>query len=135
MVTVFDAASITVKPISSTLLSPAPSLSLLTSPPFAGTQYAVAQASSCVTAPVYSPASVRFRMFTASSVDSTHVYVSICDAGVVADIDTVSSSISTGGNNNPDTVITDLAAPFSSGPIQVNGEPLPQSPVFLLTGQ
>lgn len=134
MLTVFDAASITVKPVPSTLLA-APSLSLLTSPPFTGTQYAVAQAPSCVTAPAYSPASVRFRMYTTSSIDSTHVYVSICDAGVIADIDTVSSSISTGGSNNPDTVITDIAPPFSSGPIQVNGEPLPQSPVFLLTGQ
>jgi len=134
MLTVFDAASLTVTPVPSTLLA-APSLSLLTSPPFAGTQYAVAQAPSCVTAATYSPASVRFRMFTTSSIDSTHVYVSICDAGMIADIDTVTSSISTGGSNNPNTVITDLAAPFSSGVIQVNGEPLPQSPVFLLTGQ
>jgi DNA-binding beta-propeller fold protein YncE len=134
MLTVFDAASITVKPVSSTLLA-APSLSLLTSPPFSGTQYAVAQASSCVTAATYSPDTVRFRMFTTSSIDSTHVYVSICDAGVIADIDTVTSSISTGGSNNPDTVMTDIAPPFSSGPIQVNGEPLNQSPVFLLTGQ
>src|ERR1700722_16440682 len=134
MLTVFDAASMTVKPVSSTLLA-APSLSLLTSPPFPGTQYAVAQAPSCVTAATYSPDTVRFRMFTASSIDSTHVYVSICDAGVIADIDTVTSSISTGGSNNPDTVITNIAPPFSSGPIQLDGEPLNQSPVFLLTGQ
>lgn len=111
MLTVFDALSITVKPPTSTLLAPSPSLSLLTSPQFSSAQYAVPVVSSCVVPSIYTPGTPRFRMFAAPSADSSHVYVSICDAGTVADIDATTSSISTGGTNTPDTLITDLPAP------------------------
>jgi hypothetical protein len=112
MLTVFDALSITVKPPTSTLL--APSLSLLTSPQFSSSQYAVPAVASCIPPAVYNPGtpgSIRFRLFAAAAADSSHVYVSICDAGTVADIDATTSSISTGGTNTPDTLITDLPAP------------------------
>jgi hypothetical protein len=111
MLTVFDATSLTVKPVSSTLLAPSPSLSLLMAPQFVSTQYGVPTVSACAPPAAYSPGSTRFRMFTAPSADSSHVYVSICDAGSIADIDTTTSSIATGTSNTPDTLITDLAAP------------------------
>jgi len=114
MLTVFDALSMTPKTPSATLLAPAPSLSLLAAPQYAPTQYAVPPAPSCAPAATYSPGSTRFRMFTTSAADSTHVYVSICDAGSIADIDTTTSSISSGGNNTPDTLITNIVAPFGS---------------------
>ena len=59
-------------------------------------------------------ASTRFRMFTTAAADSSHVYVSICDAGSIADINTTTSTISSGGNNTPDTLVTDLGAPFAA---------------------
>ncbi len=114
ILTVFDALSMTPKTPSSTLLAPAPSLSLLTTPQYSPTQYAVPPVPSCAPAATYSPGSTRFRMFTTSAADSTHVYVSICDAGSIADIDTTTSSISVGGNNTPDTLITNIVAPFGS---------------------
>lgn len=137
MLTVYDALSLTVKPIPSTLSALAPSLSLLTSPQFAASQYAVptSPTSPCVAPAVYTPGSTRFRMFTTASADSSHVYVSICDGGVVADINATTSSLSTGGSNTPDILVTDLAAPFSAAPAGQNGQPPPQSPIFLLTGQ
>jgi YVTN family beta-propeller protein len=122
------------------------SLTLLTYPPFAADlstnkyQYAVPPVSTCV--PVvppatYSPNTTRFRVFTVSSVDSSRVYVSMCDAGAIAIINTLDNNA-----NNPtntatlaDTVITDLPAAFSAGAIQANGEPPNQNPIFLLTGQ
>jgi hypothetical protein len=113
MLTVFDALSMTVKPATSTLLS-SPSISLLDTPQFSCTQYAVAPLTACVPATTYAPGTTRFRMFTTSSADSTHVYVSICDAGSIADINTTTSSISTGGNNTPDTLVADIVAPFGS---------------------
>lgn len=112
MLTVFDALSMTVKSPPSSLLSPTPSLSLLSTPQFTGTQYAVAPVTSCAPATTYAPGSTRFRMFTAASTDSSHVYVSICDAGTIADIDATTSSITTGGSNAPDTLIADIIAPF-----------------------
>jgi hypothetical protein len=112
MLTVFDALSMTVKTPPSSLLSPTPSLSLLSTPQFTGTQYAVTPVTSCVPATTYAPGSTRFRMFTTASTDSSHVYVSICDGGAIADIDTTTSTISTGGSNAPDSLITDIIAPF-----------------------
>ena len=109
--TVFDANSLTVKYPS------APTLTLLSSnaTSFAANQYAVAPVPSCAAAPLYpalySPSTTRFRMFTVASADSSRIYVSMCDAGAVAVINT------TGGNTNnpgtplpPDTVVTDLPA-------------------------
>jgi hypothetical protein len=62
--------------------------------------------------------------------------VSMCDAGAIAVIDTTDSNTNnTGGGIQADTLIIDLVAPFSGGPIQGNGEPAPQNPIFLLTGQ
>jgi hypothetical protein len=109
--TVFDALSMTVKPASSSLA--APSLSLLTPPQFASTQFALPPMSSCDTPATYAPGSTRFRMFTAAAADSSHVYVSICDAGSIADVSTVTNTIAT-GNNSPDTLITDLPTPFAA---------------------
>jgi hypothetical protein len=117
MLTVFDARSLTVKPISSSLLAPTPSLSLLTSPQFAATQYAVPPVASCV-APVppatYVPGSTRFRMFATAAADSSHVYVSICDAASIADINTTTNTIATGGTNTPDTLVTNIPPPFGA---------------------
>lgn len=146
-VTVYYASSLTVKPTASSansLLSPALSLltnSLLTTgaggvPLFAASQYAVAPAPYCSISNVpYSPSAPRFRMSAAPAADSSHVYVSLCDGGVVADIVTTSTSIAT-GNNTPDILKTDLAVPYSVGsPLQSTGEPPLQNPSFLLMGQ
>jgi hypothetical protein len=135
MLTVFDALSMTVKPALSSSL--APSISLLISPPFAATQFAVPTVSSCVPSSPYvpGPGSTRFRMFTAASSDSSHVYVSICDAGVIADVSAASSSIASGGTNTPDTLVSDLPTPFSAASPGPSGQPPNQNPVFLLTGQ
>ncbi len=120
MLTVFDAPSMTVKPAASTLLpsspsssSSSPSLSLLTSPPFSATQYAVSPVTSCAPAPTYAPGTTRFRMFIAAAADSSHVYVSMCDAGAVAAISTTTNTV-TQGTNAPDTLITDITAPFGA---------------------
>lgn len=109
--TVFDALSLAVKPIPSSLTLLPPSISLFGSPYFPASQYAVAPQPSCVSTGPYAPGSVRFRMFTTASADSSHVYVSMCDAGSIADIATTTSSISTGGTNTPDTLKIDLVAP------------------------
>jgi YVTN family beta-propeller protein len=128
--TVFNANSFTVKT----------SLDLLSSPPFASNpstnqfQYAVPRLTSCDPAALYAPGTTRFRLFTTASVDSSRVYVSMCDAGAIAIVTTATSSISPGGNT-PDTLVTDLTAPFSAGSSSTGGEPPPQNPVFLLTGQ
>ena len=135
MLTVFDALSMTVKPASSSPL--APSMSLLISPTFAPTQYAVPTVASCVPPSPYvpTPGSTRFRMFTAASADSSHVYVSICDAGAIADVAATTSSVAAGATNTPDTLISDLPTPFSAANPGSNGQPSTQNPVFLLTGQ
>lgn len=114
MVTVFDALSMTPKQPTSNLLTPSYALPLLTSPAFSANQYAVAPVASCAAAPTYAPGTTRFRLFTAASADGSHVYVSICDAGTIADISTRTSTISGGGTNAPDTLITNLAAPLGS---------------------
>ena len=113
MLTIFDAPSMTVKTAPASLLSPSPSMALLTSPLFAATQYGVPPLPTCATPPTYTPGSTRFRMFTASSTDSSHVYVSICDAGSVADVDTVTNTIAV-GSNTPDTLKADLVTPFAN---------------------
>ena len=144
-VTVYDAASFTVKPVSSANSLLPPSLSLLsasaltvpqTTPIFAPSQVAVAQTPYCQTSNVpYTPSAPRFRMSVAAAPDSTHVYASICDAGVVADIQTNTSAITTTGTNTPDILKVDLMVPYSVGSPLANGEPALQNPSFLLTGQ
>jgi len=140
-VTVYYSSSFAVKPVSSSnsLLSPSLSLlttSLLTTPLFAATQYAESPTTYCGTSNVpYTPSAPRFRMSVAAAPDSTHLYVSLCDAGVVADISTATLSIQS-GVNTPDVLKTDLAMPYSVGaPLQSTGEPPLQNPTFLLTGQ
>ena len=116
------------------------SLTLLSSPPFASnpnthqSQFAVPAVASCAPAALYAPGTTRFRVFTTASADSSRVYVSMCDAGSIAIVTTTTSSISPGGNT-PDTLVRDLAAPFSAGSTSTGGEPPPQNPVFLLAGQ
>jgi YVTN family beta-propeller protein len=116
------------------------SLTLLSSPPFASnpntrqSQFAVPPVASCAPAALYGPGTTRFRVFTTASADSSRVYVSMCDAGSIAIVTTTTSSISPGGNT-PDTLVRDLAAPFSAGSASTGGEPPPQNPVFLLAGQ
>lgn len=137
MLTVYDAASMTVKPASSALSNLAPSISLFGAPQFAATQYAVPLASpdACAPAATYTPGTTRFRMFATASADSSHVYVSICNAGVIADIATTTTTLPTGGTNTPDQFMADLLAPYSAAPAGANGEPPLQNPTFLLTGQ
>lgn len=117
-------------------------MTLLTDPPFSISgsgqyQYAVPAVAACVPAALYTPGSTRFRVFTTSSADSTRVYVSMCDAGAIAVINTSDSNSSNpAGSGNPaDTLVTDLPAAFSAGTIQSNGEPPNQNPIFLLMGQ
>ena len=112
MLTVFDAGSFNIKPIPSTQSPLAPSLSLLASPQFSATQYAVPAVDGCVTPATYSPGTTRFRMFTAASTDSSHVYVTICDGGSIADVITTTTSIAQ-GSNTPDSLVTDLPSPFA----------------------
>jgi hypothetical protein len=112
--TVFDALSLAVKvPVSSLL---PPSLSLLAQPPFPATQYAAPLVPSCAAVVPYAPGATRFRMFTTTAADSSHVYVSLCDARSIADVVTTTSSIST-GSNSADVLVTDLnpAFAFSAG--------------------
>jgi hypothetical protein len=112
-----------------------PGMFLLTSPPFASGQFGVPPVATCVPTVPFAPGSARFRVFTAAAADSSRVHVSICDGGVVAVINTTTNTITQGGTNAPDTLLTDLPAPFSAGPAGRNGEPPPQNPIFLLTGQ
>ena len=117
LLTVFDAASFTLK------YPTAPALTLLTYPPFAADvstnqyQYAVPPVAACVS-PVlpasYAPGATRFRIFTTAAEDGSHVYVSMCDASAIADINTTDSNTnSTGGNGIPaDSLVTDLPAAY-----------------------
>ena len=116
ILTVFDAPSITVKQVQSTLLPSSPSLSLLMSPQFSPRQYAVPPVNSCkppVLPATYAPGATRFRMFTTAAEDSSHVYVSMCDAGAIADVTTVTNTISQ-GTNAPDTLVADIVSPFGA---------------------
>lgn len=118
LLTVFDAPSMTVKPVTSSLRSP--SISLLTIPNFAAGQYALPPVTSCAPAPVYVPGTTRFRMYTTAAADSSHVYVSVCDAGSIADVATNTSTIASGANS-PDTLVTDITAPFGVCPGTCSG--------------
>ncbi len=111
--TVFDALSMTVKPVPSNFSLLSPSLSLLSSSQYSSTQYALPVVPSCAPAAAYTPGTTRFRMFTTAAADGSHVYVSMCDAGYIADITTATTSITGNPNNSTDTLVYDLAAPFS----------------------
>jgi DNA-binding beta-propeller fold protein YncE len=136
-VTVIDALSNTVK----TTVFPLPQAQGSAAPP------SVAEASNCIPSVPYTPLGVtlagtstpgfstRFRLPTTAAADSTRVYVGVCDAGSVAVINTTTSTIAVGGNQ-PDTLVTNLVAPFSAGsPQGGSSEPPPQNPILLLTGQ
>ena len=114
MVTVFDARSFQVKPATATLLPGSPSLSLLSSAQFAASQYAVPEVAACAATGPYAPGQTRFRMFATPAIDSSHVYVSICDAASIADVVTTTSSISQGGSNTPDVLVTNIPPPPSN---------------------
>ncbi len=130
---VFDANNFTLKT----------TLTLLTNPPFSSNlstnqyQYAVPPVAACASAALYSPTTTRFRVFAAAAVDSSRVYVSMCDAGAIAVVNTTDNNANNANSGSipADTVITDLPAAFSAGAIQPNGEPPNQNPIFLLVGQ
>ena len=131
-VSVYDANSLALKS----------TMTLLTNPPFSVSssgqyQYAVPALTSCMPASLYTPSTTRFRVFTTAAADSSRVYVSMCDAGAIAVINTTDSNANNpSGTGNPsDTLVTDLPTAFSAGAIQSNGEPPNQNPIFLLTGQ
>ncbi len=111
MVTVFDARNFQVKPATSTLLPGSPSISLLSSGQFFVNQYAVPEVAACAATGPYAPGQTRFRMFATAAADSSHVYVSICDAGSIADIVTTTSTVSVGGSNTPDVLVANIAPP------------------------
>jgi YVTN family beta-propeller protein len=121
----------------------APAMTLLspTSTAFVATQYAVPPVASCATAPLYptlyAPGATRFRMFTVASVDSTKVFVAMCDAGGIAVIDTSGANTNNPGTGTPsDSLVMDLLAGYAgSSGLLSNGEPAPQNPIFLFTGQ
>jgi YVTN family beta-propeller protein len=136
ILTVFNANTLGVEYPSSpnvTLLSP-------NSTTFTAGQTTVPGVSACappVAPALYTPGATRFRVFTVSSVDSSRVYMSMCDAGAVAVINTTDGNTNNPGTTvAPDSLVIDLLAGFSgSGAVQSNGEPAPQNPIFLFTGQ
>jgi YVTN family beta-propeller protein len=132
---VFDANSLAPQVTPAlTLLSWAPSGT--TGGTFSPNQFAVAPAAACAVTTPYSPSTIRFRVFTTAAADSSHVYVSMCDAGAVADINTTDNNSNNSEGGLPaNTLVTDLPAAFGNGPILGNGEPANQSPIFMLTGQ
>jgi DNA-binding beta-propeller fold protein YncE len=83
--------------------------------------------------PVYRFAA-RFRVTAAAAADSSRVYVSVCDAGSVAIVNTTDSNTNNPGSNMPaDTLVLDLPTPFGIGTTS-NAAP-PQNPIFLLPGR
>ena len=128
-VNVFDARSLTVKTTVFPLLPPVTTSTGTVAP------FALAPSTFCAPLTTYTPAVARFRMSAVAAADSSRVYASLCDGGSVAIVNTTTSSIATGGTNTPDTLVTDLLAPFSAAPAQSGQEPPPQNPVFLLIGQ
>jgi YVTN family beta-propeller protein len=141
-VTVFDANSLALKYPTATSSNPTlPTMLLLTAPPFAVNsasqyQYAVPPVTSCAAPPLYSPTSTRFRVFTVASEDSSRVYVSMCDAGAIAVINTTNSNTNnTGTPLPPDSLVANLPAAYSAGPAVANGFPAFQNATFLLMGQ
>ncbi len=131
--TVFDANTFAVE------YPTAPTLTLLTWPPFATNQYAVPPVTSCaspVFPALYTPSATRFRVFTVAAEDSSRVFVSMCDAGAIAVIDTTNSNANNSGTGqSADTLVVDLPAADAASGVQVNGQPLPQNPTFLIMGQ
>jgi DNA-binding beta-propeller fold protein YncE len=107
----------------------------------------VPEVANCLPAPgLYSPGLVpvpntsasrfaaRFRVSAAAAADSSRVYVSVCDAGSVAIVNTTDSNTNNPGSNIPaDTLVLDLPTPFGIGTTS-NAAP-PQNPIFLLTGR
>jgi YVTN family beta-propeller protein len=132
-VTVFDAASLTIKTNIFPLLSPVTTISGTTTT--TTNPFALAPATFCAPVATYTTASARFRMSAVAAPDSSRVYSSLCDGGLVAIVNTTTSTIAAGGTNTPDQLVTDLPAPIGSGPPQSNQQPPLQNPVFLLTGQ
>jgi len=112
MLTVFDARSFALK-VPPAMLPGTQSIPLLSTVQFDSGQYAVPQVASCAPPATYQPGTTRFRMFTTAATDSSHVYVSICDAGTIADVITTTSNIVL-GNNNPESLITDISAPAAA---------------------
>jgi DNA-binding beta-propeller fold protein YncE len=83
--------------------------------------------------PVYRFAA-RFRVSAAAAADSSRVYISVCDAGSVAIVNTTDSNTNNAGSNLPaDTLVLDLPTPFGIGTTS-NAAP-PQNPIFLLPGR
>jgi DNA-binding beta-propeller fold protein YncE len=85
----------------------------------------------------------RFRLFALASAGGTRVYVSNCDAGSTAVIQTSDDTLVQGQTPDPQTCLLTtapltIAAPFSSFPplsvACVGTVPPPQNPVFLLAG-
>jgi DNA-binding beta-propeller fold protein YncE len=76
----------------------------------------------------------RFRVSAVAAADSTRVYVSVCDAGAVAIINTTDSNTNNPAGNIPaDTLVLDLATPFGIG---TPSNSLPQqNPIYLFSGQ
>ena len=76
----------------------------------------------------------RFRVSAVAAADSSRVYVSVCDAGSVAIINTTDGNTNNPGQDIPaDTLLLDLATPFGIG---TTSNSLPQqNPIFLLPGQ
>jgi len=132
-VTVFDAPSLALKTTIFPLMPPLNAI--IGTTPTTLYPFGLAPVAYCAPVVPYTPAFARFRMSAAAAVDSSRVYASMCDGGAIAIVNTTTSTISTGETNTPDTLVTDLVAPFSAGNPQLNGEPLPQNPIFLLTGQ
>jgi hypothetical protein len=126
--TVFDANTLTLKYPST------PILTLLGA--VAANQFAAPPVLACGPIPLvpgalYTPTATRFRMFTVAAEDSSHVYVSMCDAGAIADIITNGGNVNNSGGNVPaDSLVMDLLTP----PAASSGTAL-QNPIFLLDGQ
>jgi hypothetical protein len=128
-VTVLDALSTTVTKTISAFPSGAPPVPEVTNclPPPGPYSPAL------VTSPI-SRFAARFRVSAVAAADSSRVYVSVCDAGSVAIINTTDSNINNPGSNIPDdTLVLDLATPFGIG---TTSNSLPQqNPILLLPGQ
>jgi len=101
--TVFDAQSLSLKVVS---------VPLLGGSPFLPNQYAVPSVASCAVTTPYVPGATRFRVFTEAAADSTRVYVGVCDAGVIADVNAADDNINNPTKGRaPDSLVLDLPAP------------------------
>ncbi|MGO9084456.1 MAG: YncE family protein [Candidatus Sulfotelmatobacter sp.] len=134
-VTVFDAGNFSMNGQAVVKTTVFPLLPPVINPASGIQPFAAAPAAFCAPVTPYATASARFRMSAAAAVDSSRVYASMCDGGWVAIVNTTTNTITTGGNNSSDVLVTDLAAPFGVGAPGPNGEPPLQNPVLLLTGQ